>query len=234
VVTAMDMTDEVALRERLRLAEEHVRRLSVHQLALHEQQIAGLSRELHDDLGQVLSLLKLHLGSAARAERGSERQSLEVMEALPLVDLAINRLREVCSDLRPSELSDFGLGPALAALCAAAARAGGIQVTMQEGGVARALDSTLELGLFRVAQQSLTNALRHAGAAHVGIELLWLEGGVELRVADDGAGFDDGGPLQPHQHGLRGMRERMDLLGGSLSVESRLGVGTTVCARIPR
>jgi signal transduction histidine kinase len=205
----------------------------VHQLALHEQQIAGLSRELHDNLGQVLSLLKLHLGSAARAECGSERQSLEIMEALPLVDLALNRLREVISDLRPSELSDFGLGPALASLCAAAARAGGIDVTMQEDGVPRALDSTLELGLFRVAQQSLTNALRHAGAAHVTMDLRWLENHVELRVADDGAGFDGAGPPQAHQHGLRGMRERMDLLGGSLSVESRVGVGTTVCAFIP-
>lgn len=233
VVTAMDMTDEVALRERLRLAEEHVRRLSVHQLARHEQQIAGLSRELHDNLGQVLSLLKLHLGSAARAELGSERQSLEIMEALPLVDLALNRLREVCSDLRPSELSDFGLGPALAALCAAAARASSIPVTMQQAGEPRSLDAVLELGLFRVAQQALTNALRHAGAAHVAIELRWLEGRVELHVADDGAGFDADGLLHPHQHGLRGMRERMDLLGGTLAVESRVGMGTTVCACIP-
>ena len=128
----------------------------------------------------MLSLLKLHLGSEARTETSAARRGLELAEALPLVDLALRplrRLREVCGELSPSELSAFGLGPALVALGAAAASAGGIVVKAHE------------LGQPRPDQQGL--------------------------------------------RGLRGMRERMELLGGMLIVESQRGEGSVVLARVP-
>ena len=233
VISAMDMTKEMALQEKLRRAEAQMRHLSANQLALHEREMAGVSRELHDNLGQVLSLLKLHLGSAIRAETSAARRELELAEALPLVDLALRRLREVCGELSPSELSEFGLGPALVALGAAAARAGGIVVKAHEHGQPRPLDSRLALGLFRVGQQAVTNALRHSDAATVQLALHWAADAVELSVADDGAGFDMQAELRPDQQGLRGMRERMELLGGMLVVESQRGEGSVVLARVP-
>lgn len=232
VVTALDMTDEVALQEKLRHAEAQMRHLSANQLDLHEREMASVSRELHDNLGQVLSLLKLHLDSAAQPDAPAARRSLELSEALPLVDLALRRLREVCRELSPSELSAFGLGPALAALCAAAARAGGIVVEMNEEGETKPLDARLTLGLFRVGQQSVTNALRHSGAATVRLALRWSADAVDLSVADDGVGFDPRGSRRPDQQGLRGMQERMELLGGTLVIESQLGEGSVVRARV--
>ncbi len=231
-IAGPDLTADMQLHERLRQAEVHVRKLSLNQFELHERQMANLSRELHDDLGQVLSLLKLHLGTAARPDLPAERRSVEIDEALPLVNMALSRLREVCGDLWPSELSDFGLGPALTRVCGAAARAGGITVSCGEVGQPRPLASSSLLGLFRVGQQAVTNALRHSGAARVQLELRWTDTAVALCVTDDGIGFDVQAPRQAKQHGLRGMRERMELLGGSLHVESRRGQGTAVHASV--
>lgn len=233
VVTALDLTSEVQLRERLRQAEMRVRQLSQNQSESHELQMANLSRELHDNLGQVLSLLKLHLGAAARRDLPSARRKIEIDQALPLVDMALSRLREVCGDLWPSELRDFGLGPALASVCSAAARASGMAVSCNETGRAHPLAASSLLGLFRVGQQAVTNALRHSSAAAVQLELDWQDNTVSLTITDDGTGFDTAAACLPTQHGLRGMRERIELLGGTLRIDSRPGHGTVVQASLP-
>ena len=237
VVTATDVTDEVLLRERLVRAQNRLRDLSVNQTAWHERQLATVSRELHDNLGQVLSLLKLHLGTAARSDMPEGRRQLELNEALPLVDIALSRLREVCGDLRPSELSDFGLVPALRSMCAAASRASGVDATLahdnaDEPELSR-LDPGLQTALFRVAQQALTNALRHAQASVVQVSLSHHRTTVELQVSDNGGGFNPEQIFAPSQQGLRGMRERMELLGGTFHLHSSLALGTTVRATVP-
>lgn len=233
VVMAIDVSEEIAVQQRLRRAEERLRQLSLRQFERHEAQMAALSRELHDNLGQVLSLLKLHLVSATRAQHSGPRRKLELDEALPLIDLGLQRLREVCGELRPSELTDFGLAEALSSLGAAATRASGIAVSVAESGAPRTLDASHQLGLFRVAQQALTNALRHSGAATVRLGLEWRPDVAVLSVVDDGAGFDLDLPRRPSQQGLNGMRERMELLGGALEIASQARSGTTVWASVP-
>lgn len=232
IVTATDVSAEFALASRLLAAEDSLRRQSLNQFTRHEEQMAALSRELHDNLGQVLSLLKMHLATAVRPETNDHRRALELAEALPLVDVALGRLREVCGELRPSELSDFGLGAALVSLAGAASRASGVAVSFEETGDPADLGTGLELGLFRVAQQALTNALRHSGAPAVWIALHWRAGAVELSVRDNGVGFDPTATRRPNQQGLQGMRERMELLGGLLRVDASFGVGSTVCAMV--
>ncbi|MDP3224486.1 MAG: response regulator, partial [Rubrivivax sp.] len=232
VVSAVDLSAEVDLQHRLRQAEARLRQLSLNQSLQHERQMARVARDLHDNLGQVLSLLKLHLGSAARIDMPIARRQLEIDEALPLVDVALSRLREVCNELLPSELSDFGLFPALTSLCSAAARASGMTVSASEAGSPQAIEPALQLGLFRVAQQALTNALRHAGAGAVQVDLQWQAGEVSLTVSDNGIGFNPQAPRAPKQQGLRGMCERMELLGGALTGESGVGCGATICARL--
>lgn len=233
VVMASDVSDEIVVQQRLRQAEERLRRLSLRQYARHEEQMAALSRELHDNLGQVLSLLKLHLMSAAGAAHNGQRRRLELDEALPLVDLALQRLREMCGELRPSELTDFGLVSALQSLGAAASRASGVPIEVVEIGVVRPLETTHQLGLFRVAQQALTNALRHAAPASVRLDLEWRDDAAVLSVSDDGKGFEVDAPRRSNQQGLNGMRERMELLGGQLDVHSQAGAGSTVSASLP-
>jgi two-component system sensor histidine kinase UhpB len=237
VITATDVTDEVLLRERLLRAQSRLRNLSINQTAWHERQLATVSRELHDNLGQVLSLLKLHLGTATRTDMPEGRRQLELDEALPLVDIALSRLREVCGAMRPSELSDFGLVPALRSMCAAAARASGVDAALShelaDEALFAELDSALQTALFRVAQQALTNALRHAQASVVRLDLSHQGGTVELRVTDNGCGFNPDQPLQPSQQGLRGMRERMELLGGRFELSSSPDIGTTIRASVP-
>lgn len=233
VVTAVDMTSEMQLQERLRRTEERLRDLSLHHIELQEQQVARLSRELHDNLGQVLSLLKMHLSTAARRELPPRRRDMEIDQALPLVDLALGRLREVCGDLWPSELSDFGLGPALAGVCEAAARAGNIEATATQIGQPQPLAASKLLGLFRVGQQAVTNTLSHASASKLSLELRWTATDAVLLVSDDGAGFDVSAARSAQQQGLRGMYERMELLGGCVDVVSRAGRGTAVCASVP-
>jgi signal transduction histidine kinase len=171
--------------------------------------------------------------SATRPQHSGRRRKLELDEALPLIDLGLQRLREVCGELRPSELTDFGLAEALSSLGAAATRASGIPVSATETGASRALDASHQLGLFRVAQQALTNALRHSGAATVRLALEWRADAAVLSVVDDGAGFDLDLPRRPNQQGLHGMRERMELLGGELEVASQPSSGTTVWASVP-
>ncbi len=232
VATAMDVSSEIELQLRLRETEARLRSLSLNQNAQHERQMARVARDLHDNLGQVLSLLKLHLGSAARADLAADRRATEIDEALPLVDLALSRLREVCNDLGPSELADFGLGPALESLCQAAARASGLVVKASVDGTPRGFDIALQQGLFRVTQAALTNALLHADADTVRVELLWQDTALTLEVADNGCGFDLQAPRATTQQGLRGMRERMELLGGALEIESSPGGGTRVRARV--
>jgi two-component system, NarL family, sensor histidine kinase UhpB len=232
VISAVDLSSEVELQDRLRHAEALLRQLSRNQNAQHERQMARVARDLHDNLGQLLSLVKLHLGSAARTDLPLQRRALEIEEALPLVDQALIQLRDVCNDLLPSELSDFGLFPALASLCSAAGRASGLAVQASESGSPRAIEPALQLGLFRVAQAALTNALRHAAADVVQISLEWQPGDLALKIIDNGVGFDLQVPRAPMQQGLRGMRERMELLGGALTVDTSAGCGTTVCARL--
>lgn len=101
-----------------------------------------------------------------------------------------------------------------------------------ESGSPQAIEPALQLGLFRVAQAALTNALRHADADTVLVTLQWQAGDVALTVGDNGVGFDPQAPRAPKQQGLSGMRERMELLGGALAIESSAGCGTTVCARL--
>ena len=233
VITAVDLSAEVALQHRLGDAEARLRSLSLNQSAQHERQMGRVARDLHDNLGQVLSLLKLHLNSAARSDAAPQRRELELAEAMPLVDLALQRLREVCNDLLPSELADFGLLPALQSLCGAARQASGLTVRADSTGTSRPLQQALQLALFRVAQQALTNALRHAAAQVIEVTLAWQPDRVSLIVCDDGAGFDPQAAPAPKQQGLRGMRERMELLGGTLQIESNPGSGSVVRASLP-
>lgn len=198
-----------------------------------------LAREIHDTLAQGLAAIALQLetadalldNAALSAVEGARRA---VQQALGLARANLDEARRSVLDLRAAPLQGRSLAAALAGLASdATAQSGGrTRVTLSTVGGSRPLPVSMEVGLYRVAQEAVTNALRHAGPARVRITLTATPAAVRLLVEDDGAGFD---PQQtpPDRYGLRGMTERMHLLGGSLHVRSTPGAGTQIDATAP-
>jgi two-component system, NarL family, sensor histidine kinase UhpB len=233
LIIASDETDAHDLRQRLGRAEDELRSLSHAQLLRLEDHMASVARDLHDDIGQILSLVRMRLSASEHAGWPLRRRLQEVREALPLVDHAIQRLRGICTDLRPAELMDFGLAEGIRVLLARIPVTLGIQTTFVETGEPWRACPGVDLAFYRVTQQAVTNSLQHARARNLCVRVLWQGDMARLEIEDDGSGFDDGAVARPG-HGLRSMRDRMSMLGGALHFEQPPGGGTIVCAIVRR
>jgi signal transduction histidine kinase len=193
------------------------------------------ARELHDDTLQGLAALRLRLAEARRVPDGELRQLLEQVAAG--LQEEVTRLRAIIQDVRPSSLDDLGLDAALEALVVRHACERGpalrldVDLDHESGHAPTRLEPEVEIGLYRIAQEALTNALKHGRAQHVHLAVAEIEGEVGVRVRDDGDGFDPGAPTEGV--GLVGIRERVELLGGRLAIHTAPGAGTTVEARLP-
>lgn len=198
-------------------------------LAAQETERRRVARELHDELGQVLTGVLLLLDEASRTVAGGGATAV-IEEGREAVRGSIEEVRRIVRDLRPEALDDLGLVSALAALTTGFEQHTGIRPERRLPGELRGLTPEQELVLYRVAQEALTNVARHADADLV--ELLVEEGAgaVGLTVRDDGRGFDD---ALPDHGGLRGIRERALLVHGTVLITSARGRGTEVRLRIP-
>ena len=227
-------------REREQAAERFAERA----VQAQEAERSRLSREIHDGIAQRLASLGFHLSAAERAVPEHHPEGLaQIMMARRLCELAAAETRAAIGGLRPPVLDDLGLSAALATLAREAGDgpgpAGPLDVTVTvEGELEEALPDHVQTALYRIAQEAVGNSLRHASATCVDLLLEHFHDRVRLKVADDGTGF----PVQeargvrghrPDSYGLRGMRERAELLGGRVSVTSRPGAGTAVEAVIP-
>jgi signal transduction histidine kinase len=214
------------LMETIRAARERLASLSRRLLSVQEEERRRLSIELHDELGQILTAVKINLGSTP----------VQLGEALETVDQAMQTVRDLALDLRPAMLDDLGLPAALRWYADRFAQQAGVQTHLAIEEVPH-LDSGIATACFRVAQEALTNVLRHAGAANVWIELTRAPAELTLSVRDDGAGFDVTSArvraARGASLGLIGMEERASLAGGSLEIRSAPGKGTEVRARFP-
>jgi PAS domain S-box-containing protein len=212
--------------------EETTRNLGGRILAAHEQERGRLARELHDDVSQRLACLAIDV---ARIEAQVATPSALVALRALRADLARvgEDVHALSYQLHPSILSDLGLVAALTAECERFAGQQAIPVETDFCGVPDSLSRDAGLCLFRVTQEALRNIARHAGAAHVRVSLREVNGGLELRVGDDGAGFDASASPRMTTLGLVGMRERVLLLDGRVEVASAPGRGTTVAAWLP-
>jgi signal transduction histidine kinase len=223
----------IAIGNARSVAEERLRE----SIESSERERGHWSRELHDETLQSLGSLRILLASALRRGSGPELAHA-VTEAVDQLAEEIEKLRGLISDLRPAALDEIGLQAALEGLTQRTATRAGLDVRTEfswspsapaDGG---RLDRELENAIYRVAQEALTNAARHARAERVDLRLQERDGRLELAVEDDGVGFD---PEARHEgFGLRGMRERVELLDGSLEVSSEPGAGTTLRAVFPR
>jgi signal transduction histidine kinase len=216
----------VALALSERVARDTVRRV----VAAQEEERRRLALELHDETGQALTSILLGLKAIGGAETKEDAQRAEA-DVRGLVVQALQDVRALAVELRPSALDDFGLGPAVERLAQTFGERSGISTTV-ETHLDDRLPPELETTLYRVVQEALSNVVKHAGAERVSIVLAQRGSGVAATIDDDGQGFDES-LIRPDALGLTGMRERLALVGGTLEIESAPGSGTTVAARVP-
>ncbi len=216
------------------LARETLRReLLRNTIRAQEDERARIARELHDESAQILSAASLNLATLHQMLKGNSR-AIEIVERLQGLSKQMSQgLYRLVHDLRPAQLDDLGLIPALNYLCENSKQKG-LQVILNVHGEAHRLNPEVETALFRVAQEALNNIMRHANTQEDLLELEYRPDYVRLWITDEGVGFDPQGIfIPPRGWGLAGMRERVEALDGSLNIQSTIGKGTKIEAIIP-
>jgi signal transduction histidine kinase len=222
--------------------EEAQRREQIYGELLHrvvqaqESERQRVARELHDETGQALTALGLGLrGASTILRQNSDKAAQNLRQLESLVAGALNELQRLIADLRPSHIDDLGLPAALRWYCGNMNERLPLQVNVVTHGEPYELTSETKIALFRVAQEALTNIVKHSGAKTAAIRLQYLPGCVQLEVEDDGCGFDTSSWRESERPswGLLGMEERTTLLGGTLVIDSVPGHGTRVRVVIP-
>ena len=222
-------------QERSRYAElahnrQELQQLSARLLDAQETERRALSRELHDEVGQALGLLLIDVGRLS-TQLGGETHGQELLQRIKSVaERTVHTVRNMALLLRPSMLDDLGLVSAVEWYAREVSRSGEIEVEVKAENVSETLPDPLMVCIYRVVQEAVNNALRHAHAKNVTVQLRQSNAAVHVQVTDDGAGFD---PNRTRGMGLLGMEERVKRQGGTLSVESRPGAGTTLRADLP-
>lgn len=213
---------------------QELRHLSTRLMSAQEEERKSISRELHDEVGQKLTALRLELGSLERLRAGDEDEfRAHLNEAKDLAEQSLRTIRDISAVLRPSLLDDLGLGPAIQRQARQFSRHTGIPATVQIEGDLDGLSERRRTCIFRIVQETLTNCARHSQATEVKIDLRGDNQGVVLTVSDNGAGFD---PRQPAARGLGliGIEERVRELGGSIQIDTAPGKGVKLEVRVGR
>jgi signal transduction histidine kinase len=218
-----------SLYRRMQEQSEELSRVSWQLLDNQERTARRLSHELHDELGQVLTALKTHLGRHASAGCADQQWLQDCSE---LLKDSIRSAHEISQLLRPTILDDFGLGPALAWLCEKFEERSGIEVDYSSEFGLRLPEET-ETHLFRIAQEALTNVARHSKASKVQVRLRAAGSRVELSIRDNGVGLPPASQIRPEAFGLTGMRARARSSRGELSLRSEPGKGVEVAVWVP-
>jgi signal transduction histidine kinase len=233
--------EQSRLYERLRKARERLRRLAQQNLVAEEEERRRIARELHDETSQTLSGLALQLQALVDKAEMSDNQEVEFITGLKKVQsLTVQVHSEVSrliADLRPALLDTLGLVPAVRQHAEARLHPLGINVSVETKGTDRRLSPNVEVTLFRVIQGSIGNIIQHSNAKNAVIILEYRDDDLWLRVSDDGVGFDVSKITDVEEsgrgRGLFSMRERIGFLGGTSGIESQIGQGTAVWARVP-
>ncbi|HEV8715120.1 MAG TPA: PAS domain S-box protein [Candidatus Binatia bacterium] len=227
-----DITERKQVEEQLQDYAERLQFLSRRLLEIQESERRTLARELHDELGQVLTGLRLNLEASLHLPPQAARQRVEI--ALPLANELIGHVRELALDLRPAVLDDLGLAPALEWLCKRYTVRTQVTVTFEQKGLNRRFAPEVETAAYRIVQEALTNVARHAGVSEARVWLGADHDQLTVEIHDQGRGFEPDTVLAAGAgSGLVGMRERAALLGGQLTVEAAPGQGTRIRAHLP-
>jgi len=230
-----DVTERRQAEAELLRTSGEMRALARHLEVIHDEQAAHIARELHDELGQTLTVLKLHVRAMQKRleAHAGEPPSFEAHEAIGLIEASVSSLRRLCTELRPPILDHLGLRPALGILAADFQTRSGITCTLEAQEDFPLLAAPLQATVYRLVQELLTNVLRHAGASAVHIVLRETERTLLLDFNDNGCGIADAEQTGRKSLGLLGMRERSLAAGGTITFAGHPGQGTTVHVRLP-
>ena len=235
IITVHDVTERVRIEDDLRLSSHRLKMLSRQLLNAQEDERRRLSREIHDDLGQILTAIKLSLNHTERI--ANDEVKLALRNEIAMIELAISSVRAISRNLRPEQLEILGLVPALRSLFNQNFPSVHLEMTVHSDMKRLSIPEHLELVCFRVAQESVTNAIRHAEPTRIDAELWADESKLVLVVRDDGIGFDVQGAMQRADQGisigLLSMQERIEQVDGQLTIESSVESGTTVRIELP-
>lgn len=224
-----------ALRE-LQEKEQGLRELSARAVSMQEAERRAIARELHDSAGQSLTAIRIHMQLIGdlMAKHGDDQRGTDLAaRTLTMVDATLEEIRRAVNTLGPAVLDDVGLAEAIDRACVDTAEALGITVDCEVELDDEPLSPALESTAYRLVQEAMTNIARHAEASEVRVRVRKLDGEVHVTVVDDGKGFDPDDVKIGRSRGLVGMRERTELLGGTLVLESAPGHGATVRAILP-
>lgn len=228
-----DITLQSQERRQLLLSKHTLRLFSASLVDAREEERRRIARELHDELGQRLSALKLELASLDR-QVGFASQAAHIRSMMDLVDDTVAATRRIATDLRPPMLDDLGLQAAIEWLARDFARRSGLHIHLQLDAIPHQMDPRAATALYRIVQETLTNCVRHARATEVRIAAALMEGSIEFTIQDDGDGFSRLPPYSPMgSFGLIGIRERVLMLGGQLSISNAPEGGARLVVRLP-
>jgi signal transduction histidine kinase len=224
--------------------EQNLREMSTRAVGLQEAERRSIARELHDSAAQSLTAIRIHLqlmndllggpseASAAPADRQRARLAQIAHKTMGMVDDTVEEIRRAVNQLGPAVLDDVGLEQALERAAEDLAETTGLEVECSVE-LPPKLEAAVETTCYRLVQEAMTNVARHAGGSRVEVHVRPVAGGLSIEVRDDGNGFDLDSARRGPSRGLVGMNERVELLGGTLHIESTPGEGTHVRAIIP-
>jgi PAS domain S-box-containing protein len=232
-----DVTDRTRAAEELEQSREELRALAARLQAIREEERTRIAREIHDELGQALTALKLDLAWLGKQPHKSTSTSGEFRAVdksiTKRIDETMEIVRRIASELRPSVLDQLGLEAAIEYLVQDASRRTGMTVTLDAAQEFPRLPDDIASHAFRIIQEALTNVMRHSKATRVEVAVRRAGGTIILGVADNGVGFLPDSLSGLHSLGLVGMRERALACGGVLMVQGKPGEGTSIVVTIP-
>jgi signal transduction histidine kinase len=233
-ILAQEIAERRLIEERLRESEENLRALATHLQSVREEEQTRIAREIHDELGQSLTGLKMDLGWLAKRLPAGQKGLANKVEAMSsLIDDTIHSVRRIATGLRPEVLDEVGLAAAVAWQAREFQKRTGIRCRFALPPEAPEPDPERATALFRIYQEVLTNVARHANATRVDIDLKVNAGTLVLEVKDNGKGIAPAQIENTKSLGILGMRERAMLFEGKIDIDGAPGKGTRVSVSIP-
>ncbi len=232
--TVMDVTESKRSEEALQRSFDQLRALTAQLQSVREEERTMVAREIHDELGQALTAIKLDVSALVRELRPDQGHAIQRSQSiLKLLDETIQSVQRISTNLRPGILDDLGLAAALEWTAEEFQARTGTKCWISVSDEDTAIDTDRATALFRIFQETLTNVARHAKATEVNVRLVKENGNLILEVHDNGLGIREEQLSAGKSLGILGMRERARLLGGELTIQGVPGGGTTVRVRIP-